>query len=214
MFKLKFLLCIVCAVTLTVLCSCKDSIKPSTSSAVASSTKQPSESDVSDSLRSVDRSLMPVADITSEQVKAIKANSTYKQIIDALPETGSGGYNRVRVYTVDQKQLLMLTFDNESDVCALSGDELLAKAKSLTYPNGKQPKDTHFGFVVTDRLFFQCDEREFYSLITANAKITFSDGKSATEDDLKAGSALLVSSDYVLDSYPGQIHCTEIVILK
>lgn len=51
-------------------------------------------------------------------------------------------------------------------------------------------------------------------LMLDDAKILFENGAYASKRDLRFGTPVLVESDYTLESYPGQMHCTKIVILK
>ena len=51
-------------------------------------------------------------------------------------------------------------------------------------------------------------------LMLDDAEIFFENGAHATKRDLTSGTPVLVESDYTLESYPGQMHCTKIVILK
>lgn len=59
------------------------------------------------------------ARVTSEQIKAIKAGTSYKDIIASLPNTANYGHNGLRQYIVDDDKLLVLRFDNINDVCDL-----------------------------------------------------------------------------------------------
>lgn len=51
-------------------------------------------------------------------------------------------------------------------------------------------------------------------LITQNAEIVFEDGSAASEENLTPGTAVLVEYDMIEESYPANICCTKIVILK
>lgn len=47
-----------------------------------------------------------------------------------------------------------------------------------------------------------------------NAEIVFENGSAASKDNLTPGTAVLVKYDMIEETYPGNMHCTKIVILK
>lgn len=49
---------------------------------------------------------------------------------------------------------------------------------------------------------------------TQNAEIVFENGSIASEEDLISGTAMLVEYDMINETYPGNMHCTRIVILQ
>lgn len=51
-------------------------------------------------------------------------------------------------------------------------------------------------------------------LLLDDAEIVFENGAHVSEWDLKPGTPVLVESDYTLETYPAQIHCTKIVVLE
>ncbi|MDE7362973.1 MAG: hypothetical protein K2N38_13685 [Oscillospiraceae bacterium] len=51
-------------------------------------------------------------------------------------------------------------------------------------------------------------------LNTEKAEIVFEDGTPASEDDLTPGTAVLVQYETVLETFPGQMICTKIIILQ
>lgn len=162
------------------------------------------------------------ARVTSEQIKAIKAGTSYKDIIASLPNTANYGHNGLRQYIVDDDKLLVLRFDNINDVCDLSGNDLLLSAKSYKYPSENQPTPSDksllsvYGIVIDDD-FISCignDGSEGYSLLTNDAEIVFEDGTAATEDDISFMRGVVIFFDYTLDSSPPQAHCKKVIILK
>lgn len=162
------------------------------------------------------------ARVTSEQIKAIKAGTSYKDIIASLPNTANYGHNGLRQYIVDDDKLLVLRFDNINDVCDLSGNDLLSSAKSYKYPGENQPKPSDesllsaYGIVIDDD-FISCignDGSECYSLLTNDAEIVFEDGTAATKDDISLMRGVVIFFDYTLDSSPPQAHCKKVIILK
>ena len=53
-----------------------------------------------------------------------------------------------------------------------------------------------------------------YYIDTQNAEIVFENGSIASEEDLISGTAVLVEYDMINETYPGNMHCTRIVILQ
>lgn len=228
MFNKKVIISIICAVSVLALGTggyvVANSIKynhSKSSSAAGNSGVVTSHTDpnVSVSPGADTEITIDTARITSAQVKSIKAGTTYKEIINALPKTANYGHFGLRQYLVDNEKILVLRFNNINDVCKLSGTELLATAKSYKYPGGNIPKSSNqstvYGIVIDDG-FISCigsKDCECYSLLSENAEIVFQNGAKASEKDIKLMKGILVTFDYTLDSFPPQAHCTKIVIL-
>ncbi len=154
--------------------------------------------------------------ISSSDVKAIKAGMTYEQIINQLGETANFGRPKMRQYIVDDKSVLSLRFNDLSDVCKKTGDELLQEAVEYKVPESikNELNGSIFAIVVDDR-FISCvndDPNNCYSIDLSDADIKFANGESATAADVKPMSSVIISSDVATDSYPGTMHCTSIII--
>ncbi len=202
------------------------SSEPNSSKAELNDSSKSISSDISSgdvsSSNTVDDVNYDTARVTSAQIKAIKAGTSYKEIISSLPNTANYGHGGLRQYIVDDDKLLVLRFDNINDVCDLSGSDLLSSAKSYKYPGENQPKPSDesllsaYGIVIDDD-FISCignDDSECYSLLTNDAEIIFEDGSPATEDDISLMRGVLIFFDYTLDSFPPQAHCKKVMILK
>lgn len=190
--------------------------EPVSSDVSSNSLSEPVSSNIADDVN------YDTARVTSEQIKAIKAGTSYKDIIASLPNTANYGHNGLRQYIVDDDKLLVLRFDNINDVCDLSGNDLLSSAKSYKYPGENQPKPSDesllsaYGIVIDDD-FISCignDGSECYSLLTNDAEIVFEDGTAATKDDISLMRGVVIFFDYTLDSSPPQAHCKKVIILK
>lgn len=73
-----------------------------------------------------------VKEITSDQVRALTANMTMKDVIEALGETkdvGSGNF--VLMYLVDGTQTVQLSFADENSVLGQDGDAILEGAQPI-----------------------------------------------------------------------------------
>lgn len=73
-----------------------------------------------------------VKEITSGQVRALTADMTMKDVVEALGETedvGSGNF--VLMYLVDGEQTLKLSFEDENSVLGHDGDAILEGAQSI-----------------------------------------------------------------------------------
>lgn len=155
--------------------------------------------------------------ITSSDVKAIKAGMTYKEIINQLGETANFGQSSIRQYIVDDKLVLSLRFDNLSDVCKKTGEELLKEAVPYKVPERIKDKlnDSVYAIVIDDK-FISCVNGKpdnCYTLNLSDAEIKFENGKTATAADIKPMSSVLISYDVAAESYPGIMHCLKVTIL-
>ncbi|MBD5130644.1 MAG: hypothetical protein HDT43_12105 [Ruminococcaceae bacterium] len=172
--------------------------------------------------------------VTKEQLSEIAADTSYADILEKLGKTQAFGQPRHRQYVTDDGRIVQLHFENKDELCPYSGAELYERALPLEY-NGENPDNMVYGLLAGDGNFFVYymayfneDEEKIEIctapdgsrritgeyLMTGDAEIVFEDGSPATADDLKPETALLVDSDYTLQSYPGRAHCTKIVILK
>ena len=165
------------------------------------------------------KGLVGTAKITSDQVRAIAAGTTYKAIIAALGETkdiGSGLH--VLQYAVDGDRILYLSFADENDICSKSGDELLAGA--VDAPQDNLPKNTFHATLTQrdgNRILVSCPTYKDFDVIslgiTADTVIQFADGTKATIEDVQ-GNLTITISDQIRESYPPQGTALKIVIEK
>lgn len=149
----------------------------------------------------------------------IKLGMTYEQVFNILcNETNLYLYDNCKTYFLNNNKILSIKYENITDICNYSGDELLDLAKSYIPPNeiiisGNQPKkDSCFAVVVNDDFVFSVD-CGFNDLYLKKSNIFFQDGTLANEDDLTINSQIIIYYDEILESYPGTIICSEIVIL-
>lgn len=162
-------------------------------------------------------SLVPTAHITSDQIAAIRAGTAYKDIIADLGETkdiGSGLH--VLQYAVDGDKILYLSFADKDDVCAKSGTELLSELVPASQDG--LPENT-FRATLTQRagngILVSCPTYKGFDAIwlaiTNDTLIRFSDGKSATIDDIQANLTITIG-DQIAESYPPQGTALKIII--
>lgn len=173
-------------------------------------------------------------EITRDELFEIPANTSYGDILDKLGQTTAYGYPGYRQYITEGNRMIAIEFNDKSDLCPYSGEELYSRAISLDY-DGENPEEMLYGVITCGgRLFTHYmqyyntkeEKTDTYTdkdgkrcivsnrLIASDAEIVFEDGSPASEDDLKPGTAVLVDYDYVLECWPGQMHCTKIVILE
>ena len=162
--------------------------------------------------------------ITSDELLQIQSGCTYEEIIEKL---GTNNYEDealaprlLGTYLVDDEYLIRLDYENEDEICQKSGQELLDEAKSIYPPAEYEEKlkevSTSFAVVIGDGFIFSSERLPFvdyYSLSTYDAQIKFLNGQSATKEDIEIMDRLIVKYDYILESWPGQMHCLEITII-
>jgi hypothetical protein len=160
--------------------------------------------------------LLPTVHVTSAQVAAILAGTTYKAIIAALGQTkdiGSGLH--VLQYVVDGNKILYLSYADENDVCAKSGAELLEGL--VDAPQDGLPKNTFHATLTQrdgNRILVSCPTYTFDSIsltITEDTVIQFADGSPATIDDIQWKLTITIG-DQILESYPPQGTALKIII--
>lgn len=149
----------------------------------------------------------------------IKSGMTYEQIFNVLgASTDLYSFNNCKIYLLNDNKILSIKYEELTDICNYSGYELLALAKSYIPQNdivitGKQPEnDCCFAIVVDDKFIFSAD-CGFNQLSLKNSNIIYQDGRSASEKELTINSPIIVYYDEILESNPGALICSEIVIL-
>lgn len=148
--------------------------------------------------------------ITSETLKQIKPNMTYREIENNLGPTLQILRDFYHLqYVVDETNVLYLSFADRDDICPYSGEELLNKMIYLPQEEMqlKNPRSGRFepfdGILVTTSILESTESddqrlggitvvcptfKEFdmiYLDITRDTEIEFSDGTKASIDDLK-----------------------------
>lgn len=165
-------------------------------------------------------SLTYTAKITSDQIRAIKAGSTYKEIIDQLGVTkdiGSGSGVHKLQYAVDGDKVFYLSFADENEVCEKSGEELL---QTLVDDGQNDTDDNTFNATLSQKynngIFVNCPNyKHFDSIslsITDDTVIEFADGRKATMDDIKGRLKITITGE-IRESYPPQGTAAKIIIL-
>lgn len=158
-----------------------------------------------------------IARISSEKVKMLPSGLSYRMIVDALGKSSSAGHwTGYYEYVVDDDNLLMLYFDDPSDICNLSGEQLLETLVPLKSHLNDPQNSTAYAIAVDEWVTVSSPNYKAFGcarLKTKDAKISFADGTPATEDDIKRGQALIIKHEkWILSTYPAQVYATEIVI--
>lgn len=140
------------------------------------------------------------------------------------------------IITVNGVKIVRIDMDTENvgDNTETSADFLtefkahtaeLAKRLSLEY-DGEVPDNMTYGYIVDDGKYFLYNsmryenglpshyEAERSTFNASNARIVFEDGTPASEGDLKAETPVFIKSWMEWETYPSQILCSKIVILK
>ena len=151
----------------------------------------------------------------------IKSGMTYEQVFNILcHETKLYLSDNCKTYLLNNNKILSIKYQNITDICNYSGYELLDLAKSYIPPNeivifGNQPKkDSCFAVIVNDDFDFVFSaDCGFNDLSFKKSNIVFQNGTLANEDDLTINSQIIIYYDEILESHPGTIICSEIVIL-
>lgn len=161
--------------------------------------------------------LVYTAKISSEQIRAIKAGTSYKDIVKVLGNTKDVGSGRhVLVYAVDGDKIFYLGFGGEDEICLQSGEELL---KTLEPADQNNPNEFTFNATLTQRMdnsiLVYCptyDKFDTISLsITEDTEIVFENGEKATIDDIKYNLTITISPE-IRESYPPQGTALKIIV--
>lgn len=150
----------------------------------------------------------------------INSGMTYEQIFNILgASTDLYSSDKCKVYLLNDDKILSIKYENLTDVCSYSGYELFGLAKSYTPPSdiiisGKQPRnDCCFAVVIDDNFIFSAD-CGFNELSLKSSQIIYQDGQTTSENDLNINSQIIVYYDEILESSPGVLICSDIVILQ
>lgn len=161
--------------------------------------------------------LMTTAKITSDQIRAIKAGTSYRDIIASFGSTkdiGSGLH--VLQYAVDGDKILYLSFAHEDDLLPRSGEDMLADLVEAEQDNADE---NTFNATLIQRtensILVSCPTYKDFDVISMHisdeTEIVFEDGSKATIDDIKDD--LTISFDgSIMKSYPPQAEALRIVI--
>lgn len=157
--------------------------------------------------------------VSLDQVRELEAGMTYGEIIERLGVTKDVGKDSyILQYLVDGKMLLTLTFADESEVCPLSGEELLGTLKKVVTENtGGDTFDAVVLEIEGRRLLVHCPAYEKFDTawvdLTDKTQLVFANGKEASPSDLKDGTPVIITFDGgIRESYPVQITAAKIVI--
>lgn len=163
-----------------------------------------------------------VTKVTTEQLSAIPAKSTYAAIIDTLGAGANFGRSGLQLYKVDGTRLLVLNFDDLNDVCPLSGENLAKSAVSLEPPKtadqylNRQDSTWYYG-VMADKDFMYCDRDECgyclsYTHMTYG--ISYADGTEAELSEInQMHRRVLVEIPTMLESYPPIAEVSQVILI-
>lgn len=194
--------------------------------------------DLPETSREDDLTYQWVTKITTERLRAIPTNTSYGDILEKLGQTTAFGHSYYRQYVTDDKRVIPLLFKSKDELCPYSGEELYDRALPLDYDGGI-PEGMIYGVLISDDRFFT--ERKLFAhylecvnegrldifedahgertvvgdvILTDGAEIVFEDGTPASEDDLRAETAVFVRKGSMLEDFSGKGLNTKIVILK
>lgn len=159
--------------------------------------------------------------ITSSAVKAIKPGMTYSEVIHQLGKGANFGKMNMQQYIVDDEYAFVLKFDDFSDICTKSGEELLKDI--VPYKKTERVEsilakdyDIFYCLVTNDDYFVSFTNNSpdiHYTLDLSEAKIEFENGEPATVDDIKFMSSLIVTYNRRLGNEPSKLYCTKVIII-
>ena len=152
-----------------------------------------------------------VINITSDQLAAVPANTTYRSITEQLGYGANFGRAGLLLYKLDKEKLLIFHFNDLNDKCPQSGSELAQTAVSLKIPEQIQKQmdaNSHlcYGIVIDDSFIYtesvnyeKCYQLQFPKTTDS---IQFADGSKATVKDITSGNCILAEFTEVMESYP------------
>ena len=156
--------------------------------------------------------------ITSEMLKAVTSQMTYKEIFALLGNPERFFFATQVLYIVDNTKFLILDYESEDEVCQLSGDELLRECvdfSSFYYSSKEAVADT----VVIDGYELP-DDKLTYTILSTNyksfrfAKITLP--KSEYENlKLKTGDVIRIKYKFPIPEInPPRIKVLDVKIIE
>lgn len=162
-------------------------------------------------------SLTYTASITSDMIRAIKADTCYGDIIKALGMTkdiGSGLH--VLIYAVDGDKALRLSFSDEAEICEFSGKELINTLEDAAQDN---PDLNTFNATLMQKsgsgILVSCPNFKSFDIIsvsiTEDTLLVFADGSSAVFGDIDGELTITITGE-IRESYPPQGTATKIII--
>ncbi len=160
-----------------------------------------------------------ITDIASSKLKIITRGMSYKSIIKLLGDTNDYGVVGLRVYSVDNKKLLVLRFDSLEQICEKSGEELLKTAVPLIMPGEvvklvEHKQNSKYGLLLTDGLFFCFETQDCFSLWYNKATITDKTGTALNIDSVEPISYLFIQYSSMMETYPAILNCTSVVLFN
>ena len=159
-----------------------------------------------------------VAGIFSTEVAKIEANMTYEQIFTALgPTQDVGSGQHVAAYIVDYENYLLISFENLSDKCPLSGEQLLDSMTSAVSITGiiTSLTDADNGIIILVETDTPAAGQYDKARVKVDEKTVIEDsmGQTAAISAIKAGDIVsAVFSGSVAESYPVQAYASFIRI--
>ena len=174
-----------------------------------------------DNIPSTDYSLTGsvTAHISSESVRALKAGMTPREIIKTLGRSSSVGLIKgYYEYVVDDEYLLMLRYENPDEAYPLSGEQLLETLIPLKPELHDSEQDYVYAWVAEKKfgLLVTCPGNKIFDCASVgirDAKISFSDGREATIDDIQLSQGILIKlDDMIFETDPLKATALEIII--
>jgi hypothetical protein len=163
-----------------------------------------------------------LTEISSEQLTKIPKNTSYEEIFNIIGQ-GADFYNgELALYKLDKEKILALNFKAKEEICPYSGEELalqavLPKTENKLPLNADEEKMNIYGIVVYREPFtavYSPITGMYYEVGFSESEIKFSDGKSASAEDIGLYEELIISCDEVLESFPPQLFNGDVTILK
>lgn len=159
--------------------------------------------------------------ISKDQVLALEAGMSYSDIIEQLGSTKDVGEDsHILQYLVDERMLLTLTFSDETEICPLSGTELLDTLRKVVTENTSGLSfDATVIKVDGNSILVDCPGNDMFDTalvgIAEDTVVFYAGGEKAEIQDLANGMSLIVTyTGTIRESYPPQITATEITIVE
>ncbi len=162
-----------------------------------------------------------VAFISSEDVRAIEADTAYGGIITQLGATQDAGWSEepAAVYLVDGTDFLYLTYANLKDKCPLSGVELLESLQSAVGIRGEVTDVSMSGGELTMLVEASGSDYGMYDKasvrVDADSVVVTQDGETAAMERIRQGDTVeVVFGGPVAESYPVQGKALRVMIMQ